>query len=187
MEYFYAFLPDGSQQNEVLKSVPLSKERIYVDHENDDTNWLHLMRDIKKNDRVIIPSIEMLSSEENKIKEKLETIRDLHLQLFSIDKKQIDVILLLDFMKFVNNTRKKKAKELQRIGIEKALEKKQKGEGNFGRPKIKRPDDFEANLDRIFKKEMTHELYRNRLGMKRSTYYKLVHEYKARLEKSDID
>lgn len=182
MEYFYAFLPDGLQQNEVLKSVPLSKERIYVDYENDDTNWLHLMRDIKKNDSVIIPSIEMFSSEEIKIKEKLEMIRDLQLQLFSLDKKQIDVILLLDFMRFVSNTRKKKAKELQRIGIERALEKKQKGEGNFGRPRIKRPDDFEANLDRIFKKEMTHELYRSKLGMKRSTYYKLVHEYKARLE-----
>lgn len=182
MEYFYVFLPHGLQQKNVLESITIPKERIFVDYENDEINWFKLMHDIKKKDSIIIPSIEMLSSEEIKIKRKLEMVRDLELQLFNMDKKQIDYVLLLDFMEFLNKSKKKKAKELQRIGIERALEKKQRGEGSFGRPRIKPPDDFEFNLDRVFEKEITHEFYRNKLGMKRSTYYKLVHAYKIRLE-----
>lgn len=185
MEYFYAYLPEKQQYDEVLSSLQISKKQIFIDQSNDYKNWKHLMKDVKHDDTVYIPSIEMFANEEADLRQKLETVNSMNVQLFSLDQRSIDAKLLLDFMNFLNQSRKRKAKELQRVGIERALEKKHKGEGNFGRPRIHRPDDFEEQLDRIFNKEMTHEDYREELGMKRSTYYKLVHEYKLKLEKEE--
>ncbi|RGB65540.1 MULTISPECIES: hypothetical protein [unclassified Amedibacterium] len=185
MNYFYAYIPDHKQQDAILQSVHLSEKQVYIDENREDKNWKDLLSKIKKEDTVFIPSIEMLSFDEEELKNKLETVKNRKIQLTCLDKKTIDATLLLELIEFLNFSRRNKARELQRVGIEKALEKKYKGEGRFGRPRVVRPDDFEYQLDRIFNKELTHESYREELGMKRSTYYKLVHEYKLKLEKEE--
>lgn len=180
MKYFYACLSDYNQTEKVMSDSNFSSSQAYIDFERDNEKWNSLLNVVQKDDVITIPSLRMFSFEEQDIKSKFEMIKECNLNLYNNDGKLIDVDLLLEFMVFAYESRKKKARELQRVGIEKALKKKEKGEGGFGRPRIEMPKDFEENLDRIFNKEMTHEAYRSLLGMKRSTYFKLVHEYKER-------
>lgn len=60
------------------------------------------------------------------------------------------------------------------------MKKKELGEGAYGRPRLDLPEDFEENIKAIMRKEMSHEVYREKIGMKRSTYYKYVKLFKDR-------
>lgn len=181
MKFYYADLSSRENNTELHNPFKRNESTTYVDYKNDNAKWNALLNEVQRDDMVIIPSIDLFASDESTFQMKLETVKELGLNLYSSEDKSIDVDLLLKFMIFAYSSRKKKVRELQRVGIEKALMKKQKGEGGFGRPKIEKPKDFESNLEKILNKEFTHETYRNKLGMKRSTYYKFVHEYKEQL------
>ena len=175
MNYFYAYLPE----NQISKKAVFMKQsvdHVYIDSMNSNEHWNELVHSVKRNDRIIIPAIEYLSSEEITLKQRLKKLKELEVLLSTLDEKDVDADLLLALIEFVENSRKKRTKQLQMVGIEKALEKKYKGEGNFGRPKVYKPEDFGENLRKIMRKELSHDSYREQLGMKRSTYYKLVKE-----------
>ena len=186
MEYFYAYLPNKNEKEHILNSLNFKKNQIYIDDtENDDIKWNDLIKKLKNNDKLLIPSIDCISSEEVSLKDKLQTLKDIHAQLLTIDDEDLDVDVMLQLMDFIEVSRKNRARKLQRAGIDKALEKKYKGEGRFGRPRIKVPDDFEENIKRIMRKELSHDAYRAQLGMKRSTYYKIVKEVRDSWIKDD--
>lgn len=63
-------------------------------------------------------------------------------------------------------------KENQLLGIQQALDKKRNGLGNYGRPKIELPMDFEEAIHAIKRKEYTAKDYMKKTGMKKSTFYK---------------
>lgn len=178
MKYFYAYLPNESEKDHPIETQQIPSEHIYIDYGNDESKWLKLIEKLSEKDTLYVPSIENLSSKDTSIKERLQTLVDMRTRLSMMDDKDIDINLLLQFMDYLENSKREKAKELQRKGIEKALEKKYKGEGNFGRPKVEKPKDFKENILKIMRKELSHDAYRARLGMKRSTYYKLVKEEK---------
>ena len=181
MEYFYAYLPNKNDKETVLNSLNLKKNQIYIDDtENDDIKWNDLIKKLKNDDKLLVPSIDCISSEEVSLKDKLQTLKDIHAQLLTIDDEDLDVDVMLQLMDFIEVSRRNRVRKLQREGIDKALEKKYKGEGRFGRPRIKVPDDFEENIKRIMRKELSHDAYRAQLGMKRSTYYKYVKLFKDR-------
>lgn len=179
MEYFYAYLPNENERNEIINSLNLKKNQIYIDEkENDDIKWNDLIKKLKDNDKLLIPSIDSISSEEVSLKDKLQTLKELHAQLLTMEDGNLDVEVLLQLMDFIELSRRNRVKKRQKEGIHKALEKKYKGEGQFGRPRVQVPDDFEENIKKIMRKELSHDTYRAQLGMKRSTYYKMVKEVK---------
>ena len=181
MEYFYAYLPKEKKRDLIVNSLEgMPSCRIFIDdqEDQDDKKWNILINKLKENDKLKIPSIDCISSEELSLKVKLKTLKDLHAQLLTLNDEDLDIDTLLQLIDFVEISRKKRVKKLQREGIDKALEKKYKGEGAFGRPRIKLPDDFGENIKKIMRREMSHDEYRTKLGIKRSTYYKLVKEEK---------
>ncbi|WP_416326810.1 hypothetical protein [[Eubacterium] hominis] len=185
MNYFYAYLPTDEEKNQIQKFSQGDSSHIFFDDIENGPIWNHLIKKIKKKDNVYIPSIDKFSFEELDLKVKLETLKKLHVHLLNLEEKEIDIDLILEVMNFVETSKKERAKRLQRVGIDRALEKKYKGEGNFGRPKTHLPVDFIENIQRIANKEMTHEAYREMIGMKRSTYYKQVREVKDAMEKAN--
>lgn len=176
MDYFYAYLPEKKDKETIVGCLDFPETQVFIDEDDDNKMWQDLITKLKDSDSIIIPSIDQISSEEITLKEKLKTMQELHAQLLTMDEEDLDIELLLQLMEFMETSRKKRVKRLQREGIDKALEKKYKGEGQFGRPRIKLPDDFEDNIRKIMRKELSHDTYRAKLGMKRSTYYKLVKE-----------
>ena len=94
---------------------------------------------------------------------------------------------MLNLIDFVRDTQRKQIYDKQMEGIQRALEKKRKGEGDYGRPKITLPADFEANIKRIMRKEMKHEDYREKLGFKRSTYFKFVKDLKDSWKQQELE
>ena len=175
MEYFYALT---DQNNDIIRmceeKLKLEKQQVYIDHEESE-EWKELMATIKEFDKLYVPSFSMFSPDEEELKIRLSELKELRAKLYLMEENQdIDIDVLLDMLDYVENAKKRRLAVKQREGIQKALEKKQQGEGAYGRPKLNLPEDFEEVQKRIMRKEMNHESYRAKIGMKRSTYYKYV-------------
>ncbi len=124
MEYFYAYLPNKNDKETVLNSLNLKKNQIYIDDtENDDIKWNDLIKKLKNDDKLLVPSIDCISSEEVSLKDKLQTLKDIHAQLLTIDDEDLDVDVMLQLMDFIEVSRRNRVRKLQREGIDKALEK----------------------------------------------------------------
>ena len=80
-------------------------------------------------------------------------------------------IIIVSIMEY-ENSRLHDLKKKQMKGIKKAVEKKQDGNGKYGRPKVKLPADFEAELKSCIAENKPLETYRDKIGMKKSTFYK---------------
>lgn len=63
-------------------------------------------------------------------------------------------------------------KKGQKLGIERALQKKYEGEGHYGRPKIILPDGFDERVKDCFKNNHPLSDYCEEIEMKKSTFYK---------------
>ncbi|MCR0326593.1 hypothetical protein MKA58_04210 [[Clostridium] innocuum] len=88
--------------------------------------------------------------------------------------KAVDTQWMLDVHKLILKKRQLQVKKGQKQGIAKALERKQRGEGAYGRPRITLPPDFEIE---VVKRLQNHEAlrpYKELIGMKNSTFYKAV-------------
>ena len=124
MEYFYAYLPNKNDKETVLNSLNLKKNQIYIDDtENDDIKWNDLIKKLKNDDKLLVPSIDCISSEEVSLKDKLQTLKDIHAQLLTIDDEDLDVDVMLQLMDVIEVSRRNRVRKLQREGIDKALEK----------------------------------------------------------------
>ena len=66
----------------------------------------------------------------------------------------------------------------QRAGIKRALEKKRAGTGEYGRPRVKLPSDFEEQLKIRIKNNEDLSHYCEEIKMKKSTFYKWAKVYK---------
>lgn len=178
MEYFYALTDDQKNIiNMCEEQLKIKQPQVFIDHEKTENHqvWEELMASLKEFDKLYVPSFHMFSPDEEELKNRLERLREIRAQLYLMDEKQdIDIDVLLDMLDYVETVKKRRLAEKQREGIQKALEKKQLGEGSYGRPKLHLPEDFEESQRLIMKKQMSHEAYRTKIGMKRSTYYKYV-------------
>lgn len=88
--------------------------------------------------------------------------------------KVVDTQWMLEVHKLILKKRQLQVKKGQKQGIAKALERKQRGEDAYGRPRITLPPDFETE---VVKRLQNHEAlrpYKELIGMKNSTFYKAV-------------
>ena len=90
----------------------------------------------------------------------------------SIQGMVIDAAVLSSFYEYIIDLNRKKMKECQHRGIQKALQRKSEGKGNYGRPSIDLPNDFEEQIrKRLVDREALSE-YQKELNIKRSTFYR---------------
>lgn len=191
MEYFYSYLNSEEIhriiQTKLARDYPkISEDYIYIDV-NDCAQWLNLENIISHDDKLYIYEINYLADEPNCFINRLLFLKKYNIQLKILNETIIDIEQVLKTTEFVQSTIRKSIYDKQMEGIHKALEKKRNGTGDYGRPKITLPDDFEANIKKIMRKEMKHEDYREKLGFKRSTYFKFVKDLKDSWKQQELE
>ena len=87
-----------------------------------------------------------------------------------IDLNTLDLIVngILDY----DESKQMLIRKKQLEGIKKAIIKKHEGTGNYGRPRISLPEDFDERIKQCRKEKIPLERYRKKIQMKKSTFYK---------------
>lgn len=88
------------------------------------------------------------------------------------------LIACLKHIEKLESSKLAEQREHQLLGIQKALDLKKNGKGTYGRPQVKLPKDFEKIVRHHLEEGIPLNKYREKIGMKCSTFYKKVSEIK---------
>ena len=173
------------QLDEMFKqNIPI--KNIYIDKQSgkdfNRTNYQKLKNKLKKNDLLIIKSIDRLGRNyEMIITEWSDITKKIEADIFVIDFPLLDTRcepnsligkfisdIVLQVLSFVAENERINIKQRQAEGIRLA---KEKGI-HLGRPKYKLPDNFKEIIKQYKNKEITNEEAINILNMNRSTFFK---------------
>lgn len=180
------------RQYEEIKVFDIDDKYIYIDKESGKdfirTNYQKLIKKIKKDDLLIIKSIDRLGRNYHMILEEWARIT----KTIGADIKVLDMPLLdtriegknlvgkfisdivLQVLSFVAENERTNIKQRQAEGIKIAKEKGVK----FGRPKAILPSNVNEILDKYLNKEVTNIEAAKMIGISRGTFFRLVKEYK---------
>lgn len=180
------------RQYEEIKVFDIDDKYIYIDKESGKdfirTNYQKLIKKIKKDDLLIIKSIDRLGRNYHMILEEWARIT----KTIGADIKVLDMPLLdtriegknlvgkfisdivLQVLSFVAENERTNIKQRQAEGIKIAKEKGVK----FGRPKSILPSNVNEILDKYLNKELTNIEAAKMIGISRGTFFRLVKEYK---------
>lgn len=180
------------RQFEKIKSLGIDDKYIYIDKESgkdfDRTKYQKLIKKLKKDDLLIIKSIDRLGRNYHMILEEWSRIT----KTIGADIKVLDMPLLdtriegknlvgkfisdivLQVLSFVAENERINLKQRQAEGIRIAKEKGVK----FGRPKAILPLNTSDILDKYINKELTNLEAANLIGVSRGTFFRLVKERK---------
>ena len=173
-----------------IKEFGVDDKYIYIDKESgkyfDRTNYQKLIRKIKKDDLLIVKSIDRLGrnykmildewSYITKIKEADIKVLDMPLLDTRIEGKNLvgkfisDIVLQV--LSFVAENERNNIRERQAEGIRIAKEKGVK----FGRPKATLPPNTNEILNRYINHEITNTEAASIIGVSRGTFFRLVKE-----------
>ena len=181
------------RQYEEIKALGIDDKYIYIDKESgkdfDRTKYQKLIKKIKKDDLLIIKSIDRLGRNYHMILEEWARIT----KTIGADIKVLDMPLLdtriegknlvgkfisdivLQVLSFVAENERINIKQRQAEGIRIAKEKGVK----FGRPKAILPSNTNSILDKYFSKELTNVEAAKAIGVSRGTFFRLVKERKT--------
>ena len=176
------------RQYEELKELNIDDKFIYIDKESgkdfDRTNYQKLIKKLKKDDLLIVKSIDRLGRNYHMILEEWSRIT----KTIGADIKVLDMPLLntriegknlvgkfisdivLQVLSFVAENERINIKTRQAEGIKIAKEKGVK----FGRPKVVIPDNTNEILDRYINHELTNTEAATLIGVSRGTFFRLV-------------
>lgn len=180
------------RQFEEIKALGIHDKYIYIDKESgkdfDRTKYQKLIKKLKKDDLLIIKSIDRLGRNYHMILEEWARIT----KTIGADIKVLDMPLLdtriegknlvgkfisdivLQVLSFVAENERINLKQRQAEGIRIAKEKGVK----FGRPKAILPLNTSDILDKYINKELTNLEAANLIGVSRGTFFRLVKERK---------
>ena len=180
------------RQFEEIKALGIDDKYIYIDKESgkdfDRTKYQKLIKKLKKDDLLIIKSIDRLGRNYHMILEEWSRIT----KTIGADIKVLDMPLLdtrvegknlvgkfisdivLQVLSFVAENERINLKQRQAEGIRIAKEKGVK----FGRPKAILPPNTSDILDKYINKELTNLEAANLIGVSRGTFFRLVKERK---------
>ncbi len=187
------------RQVQALKEFGIEEENIFEDKKSGkDFNreeYQLLKRILKRttNNVLVIKSIDRLGRNYKEIqKEWREITQDLKTDIVVLDMEILDTRkyknllgnfiadLVLQVLSFVAEQERNNIKIRQEEGIKIAKSKNVK----FGRPRIKRPQNFEEEYNKWKKGEQTAKTTMDNLSLKRNKFYMFVKEYQEReLEK----
>ncbi len=180
------------RQYEEIKEFNVEDKEIYIDTESgkdfDRTNYQKLFKKLKKDDLLIIKSIDRLGRNYQMILEEWARIT----KTIGADIKVIDMPLLdtriegknlvgkfisdivLQVLSFVAENERNNIKQRQAEGIRIAKEKGIK----FGRPKITLPSKTNEIIKKYINKEISNIEATKIIGVSRGTFFRIVKEYK---------
>ena len=191
MKYFYAYATTDAEC-EAIHTIVLHSDLniqeafIYIDNNRYDA-WEQLMATLEMKDELYVYRLSAIAEDGNTLFVHLTHLKDRDITIRLLDDSDLNLEQILNLIDFVRKTQRKQIYDKQMEGIQRALEKKRKGEGDYGRPKITLPADFEVNIKKIMRKEMKHEDYREKLGFKRSTYFKFVKDLKDSWKQEELE
>ena len=180
------------RQYEEIKAFGIEDKYIYVDKESgkdfDRTNYQKLIKRIKKDDLLVVKSIDRLGrnyhmildewSYITKTKEADIKVLDMPLLDTRIEGKNLvgkfisDIVLQV--LSFVAENERNNIRERQAEGIRIAKEKGVR----FGRPKASTPSNTNEILNKYINHEITNVEAAKLIGVSRGTFFRLVNEYK---------
>lgn len=180
------------RQYEEIKTLDIDDKYIYIDKESgkdfDRTKYQKLIKKLKKDDLLVIKSIDRLGRNYHMILEEWARIT----KTIGADIKVLDMPLLdtriegknlvgkfisdivLQVLSFVAENERANIKQRQMEGIRIAKEKGVK----FGRPKVVTPPNTNDILDRYINHETTNTEATSLMGVSRGTFFRLVREHK---------
>lgn len=181
------------RQYEEIKALDIDDKYIYIDRESgkdfDRIKYQKLIKKLKKDDLLIIKSIDRLGRNYHMILEEWSRIT----KTIGADIKVLDMPLLdtriegknlvgkfisdivLQVLSFVAENERTNIKQRQAEGIRIAKEKGVK----FGRPKAILPPNTNEILDKYINKEMNNIEAAKLIGISRGTFFRLVKERKS--------
>lgn len=180
------------RQYEKIKEFGVEDKFIYVDKESgkdfDRTNYNKLIKKLKKDDLLIVKSIDRLGRNYHMILEEWAHItKNIGADIKVIDMPLLDTSIegknlvgkfisdiVLQVLSFVAENERVNIKQRQMEGIRIAKEKGVK----FGRPKVVTPSNTNDILDRYLNHEITNTEASSLIGVSRGTFFRLVREHK---------
>lgn len=196
MEYAYIRVSTKTQkidrQYKEIKGLGITDKYIYIDKESgkdfNRTNYQRLIKKLKKDDLLIIKSIDrlgrnyqMIIDEWTRITKNIEAnIKVLDMPLLDTRIEGRNLVgkfisdIVLQVLSFVAENERNNIKERQAEGIRIAKEKGVK----FGRPKKVLPPNTNDILLKFIHKEITNTEASTSIGISRGTFFRLVKSYK---------
>ncbi len=180
------------RQYEEIKALDIDDRHIYIDKESgkdfDRTKYQKLIKKLKKDDLLIVKSIDRLGRNYHMILEEWARIT----KTIGADIRVLDMPLLdtriegknlvgkfisdivLQVLSFVAENERINIKQRQAEGIRIAKEKGVK----FGRPKVILPPNTNDILDKYINRELTNTVAAQLIGVSRGTFFRLVKDKK---------
>ena len=194
MKYGYVRVSTAQQhidrQIDALLELGLDKSCIFIDYESgkdfNRKNYKKLIRKLKKNDLVIIKSIDRLGRDYNMIIEEWRLItKEKEADIMVIDMPLLDTRIegknlvgkfisdiVLQVLSFVAQNERETMRVRQAEGISAAKARGVK----FGRPRITLPNNFEIVARQYLNKEITNKKACEILGMTRGSFFRYMKE-----------
>lgn len=194
MKYGYVRVSTAQQhidrQIDALLELGLDKSCIYIDYESgkdfNRKNYKKLIRKLKKDDLVIIKSIDRLGRDYNMIIEEWRLItKEKEADIMVIDMPLLDTRIegnnlvgkfisdiVLQVLSFVAQNERETMKVRQAEGIKTAKARGVK----FGRPRITLPDNFNIIAKQYLNKEITNKKACEILSMTRGSFFRYMKE-----------
>lgn len=193
--YYYARVSTGEQnldrQIEAFKELGANDKYIICDKASgkdiDRPNYQMLRNSLlRSGDTLVVKSLDRLSRRKADIKNELEyyksigvrvKIMDLPTTMVDIDGQEwiVEMVnnIIIEVLSSIAEQERKTTKQRQKEGIE-AAHKKGK---HLGRPKVTFPDNWQENYDIWRSGQITATEAMSRMGLTRSSFYKLVKIY----------
>lgn len=200
MTYAYIRVSTKNQnidrQYEEIKELDIDERFIYIDKESgkdfDRTNYQRLIRRLKRDDLLIVKSIDrlgrnyhMILEEWSRITKKIGAdIKVLDMPLLDTRIKGKNLVgkfisdIVLQVLSFVAENERNNIKERQLEGIRIAKEKGIK----FGRPKKELPSNTFVTLRKYLRNIISSSEAINIIGISRSSFFRLVSRYRKTLD-----
>ena len=180
------------RQIDAMKELGLSDKELFIDYESGkDFNrkiYKRLIKKLKKDDLVIIKSIDRLGRDYNMIIEEWRIItKEKEADIMVIDMPLLDTRIegknlvgkfisdiVLQVLSFVAQNERENIKLRQAEGIRAAKTRGVK----FGRPRITLPPNFKIIAKKFLNKEITNKKACEILNMTRGSFYRYIKEFK---------
>ena len=178
------------RQIDALLELGLDKSCIYIDYESgkdfNRRNYKKLIRKLKKDDLVIIKSIDRLGRDYNMIIDEWRLItKEKEADIMVVDMPLLDTRIegknlvgkfisdiVLQVLSFVAQNERETMRVRQAEGIKTAKARGVK----FGRPRITLPNNFEIVARQYLNKEITNKKACEILGMTRGSFFRYLKE-----------
>ena len=192
MKYGYVRVSSITQnidrQMEEMYKLGISKNNIYIDKQSgkdfNRINYQKMKKKLKKNDLLIIKSIDRLGRNYDMIIKEWSTLtKEIKCDIFVIDFPLLDTRvenenlvgkfisdIVLQVLSFIAQNERENIRQRQAEGIRIAKEKGVK----FGRPKVKLPDNKDEIIDKYKRKEITNKEASKILGISRGTFFRIL-------------